>query len=106
VASNGPSAHLRRVDIGPEPLFDDRGPQMARLTIDAPDWMPLDAVSIYSGDTLLERIDLRRQTGHPRYEAELAVDGHPFLLAVVEGPAAPPFIEAPVWAITSPLWGD
>jgi hypothetical protein len=106
VASNGPSAHLRRVDIGPEPLFDDRGPHMARLTIDAPDWMPLDAVSIYSGDTLLERIDLRRQTGHPRYEAELAVDGHPFLLAVVEGPAAPPFIEAPVWAITSPLWGD
>ncbi len=107
VATNGPRLTLRVDGRGPGERLLALQLRDVRLRVDAPSWMPLSGAALVgTGGVELARWTL--SGGEPtRLDVTLADTSLPvgWVLAVVWGEeAAPPMLEEPAWAITSPVW--
>ncbi len=104
VAGNGPWIDLDVLGRGPGERVD--APWLpVTVTCSGPDWMPLAGAALYGdGGVELARWDADAVTA-PEVVGEAFVPAQSWLVATCWGEAAPPLLDEPAWAMTSPLWG-
>jgi len=105
-ATNGPRIVLRVRDQGPGGEIELTGTPVISLRVEAPSWMPLSgAALIGTGGQELARWALSG-TEPTRLDTTVQTPLAPgWVLAVAWGDDdAPPLLDAPAWAVTSPVW--
>jgi len=111
IAGNGPQLLLRVDDELPGAWLPGGrvGPARARLEVRAPSWIPLTEAALIgtAGETLYAWTlpdEGSAEVSSARLRAQVLVPRSGWLLAMCTGDAAPPHLDEPAWAITSPIW--
>lgn len=105
VAGNGPWIDIDVLGLGPGGQLD--APWMpVSVTCSGPDWMPLThATLVGDGGVELARFEAHQATA-PQIEGGAIIPAQRWLVATCEGDAAAwPELDAPAWAVSSPLYG-
>ena len=105
VASNGPWVDLDVLGHGPGDRVN--APWLpVHVECSGPDWMPIAGASLIGeGGVELARWEATSDTA-PQVEGDVWIEGQTWLVATCWGDeAAAPDLDAPAWAVTSPLWG-
>ena len=105
VAGNGPYVALDVLGQGPGDHVD--APWLpVSVTCSGPDWMPIRHATILGeGGVELARFEATQDTA-PQVHGGLFVPAQRWIIATCEGDAAAwPELDAPAWAVTSPLYG-
>ena len=105
VASNAPWLDLRVLGQGPGASLDPSAGVVARVTVRAPAYVPLSGAALLTGGG----VELARWTldgdATVRLDEARWVQPDRYLLLVAWGEAShPPLLDAPAWAVTSPIW--
>jgi len=106
-ATSGPRLHLSVGDAQIGDVASVQAPFRATVRVEAPTWIPLTGAALYStGGETLATWDLRDADEALRLEDTIEISEDPtwiILVAWGEEPA-PPWQEAPAWAVSSPVW--
>jgi hypothetical protein len=73
-----------------------------RISLTTPEWMPMDRLRLIGPEGVVAEWEL----SGPAITLEMEVEAVDWILAEATGPAAPPMLEEPAWAITATSWID
>mgnify|MGYP007063380595 CR=1 FL=1 len=106
VATNGPMIWLTVDEATPGDMLYPLGPVTLEVEVSAPEWMPLDHVAIFGsgGETLAQWSTTSNSA--PQLVQSMTVASGDWVMAMAWGEeqGAVPMMDAPAWAVTSPVY--